>query len=142
MQRCSRGISLIEALITLLVLSIGLLGLGQLQARLWSGSSRLHATGNAYLLGSQHLEIMLAKQSIRTELIAEPPMQVGRAGTLFNATVSFRGNEPLGEAEARIEWQNRNGPEAVSLKSIASTIARTSDARLLLSAYWSVPSAD
>jgi Tfp pilus assembly protein PilV len=83
----SHGISLIEALITLLVLSIGLLGLGQLQARLWSSSAKLHATSNAYLLGTEYLEIVSARQMISPDLIAEWPLRALSGGTLFNSTV-------------------------------------------------------
>jgi len=134
MQKYARGISLIEALITLLVLSIGLLGLAQLQSRLWSGSGRLHASGNAYLLGSEYLEIMLARQMISPVLAAMPPLQLQRAGTLFSSVTSINRNAQLAAAEIRIEWQNRSGPGAISLESTASIATRFSDTRLLLPA--------
>jgi len=51
------GFSLVEALVTLLVLSIGLLGLGRLQAQLWRGSGNLHAAADASLLADNLLEI-------------------------------------------------------------------------------------
>ena len=57
MHKNAQGFSLIEALITLLVLSVGMLGLGQLQARLWAGAGDLHALAGAYLLGENLLEI-------------------------------------------------------------------------------------
>ena len=43
-----RGFSLIEALVSLLVLSVGVLGLCRLQVALWSSSSALHATALAF----------------------------------------------------------------------------------------------
>ena len=134
MPTYSRGISLIEALITLLVLSIGLLGLGQLQARLWSSAGRLHATGNAYLLGSEYLEIVSARQIISADLVTEPPLQVLRAGTLFSSTVSFSVDGQLTEAEIRVEWENRSGLQSVRLASVADTVSRAPDTRLLLAA--------
>jgi len=126
------GISLIEALITLLILSIGLLGLGQLQARLWSASGKLHATSNAYLMGATYLEIFSAKQTIAPDLTADPPMKVLRAGTLFNAETSLSDDGQLTKAEIRIEWEDPGGSEIIRLETVADTVSRTSDTRLLL----------
>jgi Tfp pilus assembly protein PilV len=130
----SHGISLIEALITLLVLSIGLLGLGQLQARLWSSSAKLHATSNAYLLGTEYLEIVSARQMIAPDLITDPPLQALRAGTLFNSTVSFTEDEQLTETQIHVEWEERSGSETVSLEVVTDIVSRAFDTRLLLPA--------
>jgi Tfp pilus assembly protein PilV len=130
----SHGISLIEALITLLVLSIGLLGLGQLQARLWSSSAKLHATSNAYLLGTEYLEILSARQMISPDLIADPPLQAQRSGTVFNTAASVSEDEQLTEAEVRVVWEDRSGLQSVSLESVTDTVSRASDTRLLLPA--------
>ncbi len=132
MKKHLHGISLIEALITLLVLSIGLLGLGQLQARLWSSSSKLHATSNAYLLGTTVLEMLTATQIIAPDLIADPPSQILRSGTLFNTTVSLSENEQLSEADIRVAWEDRSGLLVVNLESVTDTVSRAYDTRLLL----------
>jgi len=132
MKKNLRGISLIEALITLLVLSIGLLGLGQLQARLWSSSGKLHATSNAYLLGMEYLEILSAKQMIDPDLVADPPLQALRSGTLFNTDVSLRDDEPLIEAEIRVGWEDRGGSQSVRLESATGTVSHAFDTRWLL----------
>jgi len=132
MKKTLRGISLIEALVTLLVLSIGLLGLGQLQARLWSSSGMLHATSNAYLLGTTYLEILTATQIITPDLIANPPLRILSSGTLFNTAVSLSEDEQLTEIEIRIVWEDRNGSQAVNLESVTNTASRAYDTRLLL----------
>ncbi|GMQ83508.1 MAG: hypothetical protein BMS9Abin06_0243 [Gammaproteobacteria bacterium] len=132
MKNHLRGISLIEALITLLVLSIGLLGLGQLQARLWSSSGKLHATSNAYLLGTTVLEMLTATRIIAPDLIADPPSQILRSGTLFNTTVSLSEDEQLSEADIRVVWEDRSGLLVINLGSVTDTISRASDTRLLL----------
>ncbi len=132
MKKYLHGISLIEALVTLLVLSIGLLGLGQLQARLWSSSGKLHATANAWLLGATYLEILTATQIISPDLIANPPVQVLRAGTLFNTTVSLSQDDLLTEAEIRVEWEDPSGSQSIRFKSVTDTVSRASDTRLLL----------
>ena len=139
-QKSVRGISLIEALITLLVLSIGLLGLGQLQARLWSSSGKLHATSTGYSLGTSYLEIFAATQVIAPDLIADPPLQVQRSGTLFNTAVSFSEDGQLTETEIRVVWEDRNGPQAVNLGSVTNAASRASDTRLLLP--WATPYPD
>jgi Tfp pilus assembly protein PilV len=132
MKKFLRGISLIEALVTLLVLSIGLLGLGQLQARLWSSSSKLHATSNAYLLGTTYLEILTATQIIAPDLIATPSLQTLRSGTLFNTDVSLNADERLTEAEIRVAWEDRSGSQSVRLESVTDTASRPSDTLWLL----------
>ncbi|GMQ88271.1 MAG: hypothetical protein BMS9Abin08_1507 [Gammaproteobacteria bacterium] len=132
MKNHLRGISLIEALITLLVLSIGLLGLGQLQAHLWSSSGKLHATSNAYLLGTTVLEMLTAKRIIAPDLIADPPSQILRSGTLFNTTVSLSENEQFSEADIRVVWGDRSGSLVINLESITDTVSRAYDTRLLL----------
>jgi len=132
MKKYLHGISLIEALITLLVLSIGLLGLGQLQARLWSSSGNLHATSNAWLLGSTFMEILTATQVIAPDLIATPPLQSLRSGTLFSTAVSITKGAQLTETEIRVRWEDSSGSQAVGLGSVTDTVSRTSDTRLLL----------
>jgi len=129
------GISLIEALVTLLVLSIGLLGLGQLQASLWFSSSKLHAASNAYLLGTTYLEILAATQIIAPDLTATPSLQTLRSGTLFDTVVSLSEDERLAEAEIHVVWEDRSGSQSVRLESVTETVSRASDTRLLLSVH-------
>ncbi len=132
MKKSLHGISLIEALVTLLVLSIGLLGLGQLQARLWSSSGALHATSTAWLLGATYMEVMTAKQVIALDLIEDPPLQILRSGALFNTAVSLSEDQQLTEAEIRVVWEDRSGSRSVRLESITDSVSRASDTRMLL----------
>ncbi len=132
MKKHLHGISLMEALITLLVLSIGLLGLGQLQARLWSSSANLHATSNAWLLGSTFLEVLTATQVIAPDFVATPPLQSQRSGTLFSTVVSISEGEKLPETEIRVAWEDQSGPQTVSLESVTNTVSHAYDTRLLL----------
>jgi len=139
MHKNSKGISLIEALITLLVLSTGLLGLGQLQARLWSTSGRLHATDQGYLLGARYLEILATKQLLGADLRDEPEQQTERAGTRFNTTASVREDLQPVEIRVHIEWQSPDGPHSVQLESSISHVSRATDTRLLLPGDPGVP---
>ncbi|HHH44348.1 MAG TPA: hypothetical protein ENK49_09435 [Gammaproteobacteria bacterium] len=132
MHKNSKGISLIEALITLLVLSTGLLGLGQLQARLWSTSGRLHATDQAYLLGARHLEILVTKQLLGADLLDEPAEQTERAGTRFNTTASVQEGTQLVEIQVHIEWQSPDGSHVIQLESGTSLLSHAADTRQLM----------
>jgi prepilin-type N-terminal cleavage/methylation domain-containing protein len=55
-MRRTSGFSLVESLVTLLVLAVGLLGLGQLQTRLWRSSGELKTLQGAFLLANDRLE--------------------------------------------------------------------------------------
>jgi hypothetical protein len=103
-----------------------------LQARLWSSSSKLHATSNAYLLGTTYLEILTATQIIAPDLIATPSLQTLRSGTLFNTDVSLNADERLTEAEIRVAWEDRSGSQSVRLESVTDTASRPSDTLWLL----------
>ncbi len=67
MRKNTSGFSLMESLITLLVLSIGLLGLSQLQARLWLNLGELHTAADAGLLGANLAEIIPVAWLAETE---------------------------------------------------------------------------
>lgn len=54
--RCSKGISLIEVLVAVFLLSIGLLGLLTLQPTAWRASNRSDHTGRAAMILQQELE--------------------------------------------------------------------------------------
>ena len=47
-----------ESLVTLLVFSIGMLGLGQLQARLWVNSGDIHSANLALLIAENVTELI------------------------------------------------------------------------------------
>ena len=129
-----RGFSLIEALLTMLISSIGLLGLGQLQAQLWAASGQLHAQNAAYQLGSDRLEMAAAAQLIAPDLIQAPPAQVSRNGTLYDTSLSITASGQLKETQIHITWTASSGPESITLGTAMETTGRTSDARLLLPA--------
>ncbi|HHJ15922.1 MAG TPA: hypothetical protein ENJ80_04410 [Gammaproteobacteria bacterium] len=130
--RNTRGFSLIEALLTVLVLSIGLLGLGQLQARLWVASGQLHAQNTAYQLGSNRLEMAAAALLITPDLIPDPPLQVPGIGTLYDTRLLITADGQLSKAQIRITWSVPSGSESVTLATAMERMARTSDTRLLL----------
>jgi prepilin-type N-terminal cleavage/methylation domain-containing protein len=132
MENRHRGFTLIEAMVTVVVLSIGLLGLVQLQARLWSASGDLHSTDEAYLLASNTLEKSAIAQMITADLIADTRAQLAGSATLFAVNLSLTQQQQLAEARVRVEWEHQSGPRSLALDSAIYTNSRASDSRLLL----------
>jgi type IV pilus modification protein PilV len=134
MENRHRGFTLIEALVSVVVLSIGLLGLGQLQARLWSFSGDLHSTDEAYLLASNALEKFVMAQIIAADLIADTTAQITASATQFTVDLSPTEQPQLIEARVRVEWEHQSGLRSLALDSAIYTNSRASDSRLLLAA--------
>jgi len=132
MENRHRGFTLIEAMISLVVLSIGLLGLAQLQARLWSASGDLHSTDEAYLLASNTLEKSAIAQMIAADLITDTTAQITASATLFAVDLSLTKQQQLTEATVRVEWEHQSGLRSLALDSTIYTNAPASDNRLLL----------
>jgi len=134
MENRHRGFTLIEALVSVVVLSIGLLGLGQLQARLWSASGDLHSTDEAYRLASSALEKSAIAQMIAADLIADTTAQITASATQFAVDLSRTEQPQLIEARVLVEWEHQSGSRSLALDSAIYTNSRPSDSRLLLTA--------
>jgi len=126
------GFTLIEAMVSVVVLSIGLLGLVQLQARLWSASGDLHSTDQAYLLAGNTLEKSAIAQMIAVDLIADTSAQITASATLFTVDLSLTEQRQLAEATVRVEWEHQSGLRSLALDSTIYTNSHAFDNRLLL----------
>lgn len=115
MGKNTRGFSLIESLVALLVVGIGLLGLGQLQARLWAGASELHTAGTAVLLAGSLLEITpvtwlpaapkqahaaLFEPGLHAEIAHDPLPAAG--ASLVSTRVDVHWTSPTGDASVSL----------------------------------------
>ena len=127
-----RGFSLIEALISVVVLSIGLLGLMQLQARLWSASSDLHSSDEAYLLAGNRLEKFAIARLFAVDPSTDSAEQLAGPATRFVVNLSLTKQEQLAEARVRVEWEHQSGFCSLTLDTAIHTNSRASDNRLLL----------
>jgi len=127
-----RGFTLIEAMVTVVVLSIGLLGLVQFQARLWSASGDLHSTDKAYLLARNALEKSVIAQMVAADLIADTTAQITASATVFAVELSLTQKQQLAEATVSVEWEHQSGLRSLALDSAIYTNYRASDSRLLL----------
>ncbi len=132
MENRHRGFTLIEAMVTVVVLSIGLLGLAQLQARLWSASGDLHSSDEAYLLASNTLEKSVIAQIIAADLIANTTAQITGSATVFAVDLSLTEQQQLAEATVSVEWEHQSGLRSLALQTTIYTNAHASDNRLLL----------
>lgn len=127
-----KGFSLIEALITVLVLSIGLLGLGQLQARLWAGAGDLHTLGDAYLLGENLLETSTLgwlPVSVRQDLANQSEPVISTTVVEHNPA---RDRDPLVTTEVGLFWRRPSGEYSLSLTATVNKGLGAEDTRWLL----------
>lgn len=121
------GFALIEALVTLLVLSIGLLGLGQLQARLWRGGGDLHAGQTAFLLTQDTLE--------SARLDKPPPPRESSDNTYRLELERAPLPAPLSgltTTRVTLRWRRPSGEQSLALAATLDTATRPEDARWLL----------
>ena len=133
MENRQRGFSLIEALISLVILSIGLLGLAQLQARLWSASAELHLSDEAYLLAGNSLEQFAIAQLFAVDLNADSTRQVAGSATQFVVNLTLTEElEQIAEARVQVEWEHQSGLSSLTLDTAIYSNARAADNRLLL----------
>ncbi|VAW75293.1 hypothetical protein MNBD_GAMMA13-367 [hydrothermal vent metagenome] len=128
----NQGFSLIEAMISLLVLSTGMLSLGQLQARLWLNADEIHTHDEARLLAANRLEFEQSKTLFRPateETLIFPTTDNGSA-LRHEITTSAIG--AISTNEILITWELPHGSDAVSLKSSLYTTAYRTDPRWLM----------
>lgn len=112
-----RGFSLMEALISLLVLSVGLLGLGQLQAALWKSAGQLYALSEAYLLSTSYLERGLSAGATERDAQENRSSASASGYTEFDAVVQLERQGWLTEMDVASHWQDTSGANTVRLRT-------------------------
>ena len=128
-----RGFTLIEAMITVLVLGIGLLGLGTLQARLMASSGDLHTGTDAYRLASSWLERFSYQVAIDDiSAVNTRPIQVTQRAAHFDTIPGLSSTPALSTGSIVVEWSTRVGPQSIRLQMSACTKAPLSDRLWLL----------
>jgi type IV pilus modification protein PilV len=132
MKAVNGGFSLIEALVSLLILSIGVLGVCRLQATLWSSSVALHAAAMAGLLARDQLE-----KAVTAELTGVRHNQGGvarfvYAGSSFTSATSISHTEAITAAEVRVQWSDHTGSHSMALATATRGQPTAADSRWLL----------
>lgn len=134
MDRHQTGFSLIEALVSLLVLSIGLLGLGQLQARLSVASLNQASAAYARLVQSNLYEKTISYEI--SNIAGSTPVSetVATPSSLYTIQLSRSVNESLAITRIALEWTDLDSTQSEIITSTLSTYPRLVDTRQLLTA--------
>jgi type IV pilus assembly protein PilV len=126
------GFSLVEALVTLLVLSIGLLGLAQLQVRLWRSSTDLHAMQSAVLAAHDLLEARTFNGSAGAGRPALP-QAVGKS---YFTEITTNNPSPTAKqlvaTNLKLHWRESSGEKSVNLTATRNQGIDPKDTRWLL----------
>lgn len=134
MRKATAGFGLVEALITLLVLGIGLLGLGQLQARLWVGAGELHSRAIAGLLGANLTEMASATWLTEAELEgAASGFEPAITAELSQYQAPLP-QDALSVTDLELHWELPSGKHTLSVETLRNTRLDPLDTRWLLPA--------
>lgn len=129
------GFGLVEALVTLLVLSIGLLGLGRLQAGLWRSGGDVHAAADALLIAQNLLEITPVDwlPAPATDPLPEPAG--GPVVTHISRSQLSPAFPELTTTRLDLRWQRPSGEQTLDFITIHNNEIRAPDTRWLLPSF-------
>jgi Tfp pilus assembly protein PilV len=134
MKAASGGFSLIEALVSLLILSIGVLGVCRLQAALWLSSDSLYAAAMAGLLARGQLEKAVTRELTGVRHNQGEVATLVYTGKSFTTTTSITRAEAITGAEVRIQWTDRSGSHSMALATATHAQPTAADSLYLLPA--------
>lgn len=127
-----QGFSLMEAMVCVLVLSVGLLGLARLQARLWSASEQLHTTATAYLVSRDYLEKLTTPFTGPLPVPDSAPLATVTPGTTFTSAYEMTQADALQEIAIATRWQDPRGTHVIHLRTTYPLTSPAADNRWLL----------
>ena len=126
------GFSLVEALVSLLVLSIGWLGLGQLQARLSLASLNQSNMAYARLVQSVYYE-KTRSYGLSGVLPSLPDSaSFSSSSGTYSIQLSRSITNTVNDTTIRLEWEDTDGPRSEIISLSLSTYPAPSDTRWLL----------
>jgi len=139
MRKHCAGFSLMDSLVTLLVLSIGMLGLGQLQVRLWASSGDLHSLESAHLAAANMTELIEIKRTFTLE--NKPGLILPDSN--FPSDLSFEHWSNSRDSTrihlVKVYWERPSGNDEFSLESTVYTAFNVADVRWLLPVWQKQP---
>ena len=122
-----------ESLVTLLVFSIGMLGLGQLQARLWVNSGDIHSANLALLIAENVTELIEINTLILETNTEKPSLAPYVSLPGFTYEQSVRTLPSTTTTEVQVSWHRPSGTDSATLRTGFSTRLLAIDAAWLLS---------
>ncbi|VAW80021.1 hypothetical protein MNBD_GAMMA15-754 [hydrothermal vent metagenome] len=132
MKRQQTGFSLTEALITLLILSIGWLGLGQLQTRLSIATMNRSSEAFAQLTKSTYYEKTVGYDVSDIQNSLPVDERLNTPSSRYDIRVSRITNPPLRNTTIQIEWEEIGNTRNESIPFTLSRGPQPSDTRWLL----------
>jgi len=129
------GFSLVEALVSLLVLSIGWLGLGQLQARLSLAALEQSNTAYAQFIQSNYYEKTVSYDISRTR--SSPPFSEYQSTPtqIYDIQISRSGGISRRDTIIRISWGETGDTHTKVIALTLSSHPISFDTRWLLTTY-------
>ena len=126
MQQRQKGFSLMESLISQLVVIIGMLGLGQLQARLWVNSGNIHSANQALLIAENITELIELKVLITSGNALRPTLPAYLSPPEFNYEQSVLASGLVTTTAVQVLWQRPSGADSTTLQTsfISGFLAR------------------
>jgi len=134
MRRGQTGFSLTEALITLLVLSIGWLGLGQLQIRLSIAALNRSSAAYAQLIQSSYYEKTVSYDIAEIADSLPSSGHLSSPSSAYDIQISRTVDTTLRNTAIRIDWDEIGATRNEVITASLSNYLRMSDARWLLTA--------
>jgi len=132
MRHRQTGFSLVEALVSLLVLSIGWLGLGQLQARLSLASLNQSNMAYARLVQSVYYEKTRSYGLSGVLPSLSDSVSLPSSSGTYNIQLSRSSANTVNNTMIRVEWKDTDRPRSEIISLSLSTYPTASDTRWLL----------
>lgn len=132
MKKIMHGFSLIEAMISALVVSVGLLGLARLQGQLWASMGQVHTSTAAYRVGRDTVERLHSSIDDGEPLRAKRSFQSASAGAPLRTRVEMIQHAQWMEAKLHTRWEDAKGQQSVDLTFLRDVPAPAADTRWLL----------
>lgn len=127
-----KGISLIEVLITIIIIAVGILGLAKLQQRLWHHSGLLEQQNQAIIIAEKKIEELRGFEQVQSaagkfaydDIATESPQTINSTNTNYTLVSNVDASDPNYKIiNVTVSWTDTNGSaQSINLTSIISKI--------------------
>ena len=122
-QRGQRGVTLLEVLVTILIVAVGLLGLAGLQARIQTAELESYQRVQALVLLQDMVDRLRANRHEAVQYVTTTPLGTGTASAVCGAAGGY--------AKELCEWNNAllGASETITLGGVTKNLGAMTDAR-------------